>query len=216
MHENIRYFREQLLTWDKTNSRSFPWRETTDPYHVLIAELMLRRTQVKQVQPVYEAFLARFPTIADLAEAPEAEVEISLRPLGLAWRVANFTQLARAIVQAGGMIPRDRVRLLALPGVGDYVASAVRCIAFGEADTLIDTNTVRVTARYLGFPFNPESRRKPAVRRAVALLSQAGESRKHVLALLDFAAAVCKAPQPRCTLCPMTLHCRWFASSSQG
>lgn len=211
------YFRERVAAWSAQHGRVFPWRETSDPYHVIIAELMLRRTQARQVVPVYHAFLARFPGIGQLAEALEEEVSAILKPLGLAWRAAGFSLLARQLVeQTGGTIPIAREQLLALPGVGDYVASAVRCLAFGEADVLIDTNTVRVAGRYFGFSTGPESRRNREVRQAVALLVDSDQPRESNLALLDFAALVCRAPLPRCAYCPVTSQCAWYNSAGSS
>lgn len=216
MADALAYFREQLLTWGRAHRRAFPWRDTDDPYRILIAELMLRRTQALQVTPVYEAFLRRFPTISALATAPEADVAAALYPLGLAWRVANFTGLARKLsAEHSSTIPRDRDQLLALPGVGDYVASAVRCLAFSEPDPLIDTNTVRVAGRYLGFLTHAESRRNPAVRAAVASLFDPDHPRDSALALLDFAHFICRARRPRCADCPVASHCLWHISTLQ-
>jgi A/G-specific adenine glycosylase len=212
----IVFFREQLLAWAEVFGRGFPWRETPDPYHILIAEMMLRRTRAQQVVPVYLAFLEQFPTVEDLAAADEDEVARLLWPLGLAWRAANFHRMARQVIELeGGQIPRERPRLLALTGVGDYVASAVRCVGFGEPDILVDTNTVRVAGRYLGFPTHAESRRNPTVRAAVAQLIDPATARAGNLALLDFAALICRAPEPLCERCPMTAHCEWFRANRQ-
>lgn len=210
----ITFFREQLLEWAEAFGREFPWREAQDPYHILIAEMMLRRTRAQQVVPVYLTFLERFPTVAELASADEDEVARLLWPLGLAWRAANFRQMARQVVEEEvGQIPRQRARLLALTGVGDYVASAVRCVGFGEPDVLVDTNTVRVAGRYHGFPTHAESRRNPTVRAAVAQLIDPSTARAGNLALLDFAAIICRAPEPLCEQCPMTVHCEWFRTN---
>lgn len=210
------FFRRSILLWWQEHRRKFPWRDTSDPYCLLIAEMMLRRTQARQVVPVYHTFLERFPTINDLAKADEQEIRVLLQSLGLAWRARNFLRMAQQVVeQYGGAVPHDRNQLLALEGVGDYVATAVRCFAFGESEPLIDTNTVRVTGRYLGFPTNAESRRNSMVRSAIALLVEPTASHEANLALLDFAALVCRAPRPLCEQCPMTPHCQWFQTLQQ-
>lgn len=212
--EPVHFFRQRILAWGAEYGRQFPWRETTDPYQVLIAEMMLRRTQARQVVPVYLAFLERFPIVEDLAASSEEEVTKLLWPLGLAWRAANFRRMAQQVVeQERGSIPHERERLLKLTGVGDYVASAVRCMAFRETEPLVDTNTVRVAGRYFGFSTHPESRRDRMVRAAVVQLIDPAHPRESNLALLDFASQICRAPRPLCEECPMTIHCAWFKTS---
>jgi A/G-specific adenine glycosylase len=209
--EQARYFRQQLLEWGKQHRREFPWRQTTDPYAILIAEMMLRRTQARQVAPVYRAFLSRFPGVQALAAAPPEEVEGMLRPLGLAWRVSAFQRLARQLAERyDGRVPCDRQALLSLPGVGNYVADAVRCLAFGKPVVLVDSNTVRVAGRYFGFPVSPESRRRKAVQQAVARLVDLSVPRESNLALLDFAALVCRARLPLHDRCPVAGRCAFW------
>jgi A/G-specific adenine glycosylase len=209
--ERARFFRERILEWGRRHRRDFPWRDTTDPYAILIAEMMLRRTQARQVAPVYQEFLARFPTPQALATAPPDQVAALLQPLGLAWRVPAFQRMAgRLVEEHAGVVPCDRQALLSLPGVGDYVADAVRCLAFGKPVALVDANTVRVAGRYFGFPVNAESRRKKAVRQAVMQLVDLTVPRESNLALLDFAALVCRARHPLHELCPVADRCRFW------
>jgi A/G-specific adenine glycosylase len=210
----IKYFRSTLREWFATNGRDFPWRKTADPYAVLIAEMMLQRTQARQVVQVYLRFLEQFPTIEQLASAAEEDVGHALYSLGLAWRQKHFRRIAEAVVEynAGG-VPEESEELLRLPGVGDYVKSAVRCFAFHRAEVLIDTNTVRVAGRFFGFPTGPESRRKQDVRAAVTELVDPNTPRESNLALLDFAALICMARNPRCGTCPVRAHCRTFTST---
>ena len=208
------WFRMQLLRWWKTNRRDFPWRRTRDPYRVLVAELMLRRTQARQVVPVYERFLELFPSVPALARADEDEVANVLFPLGLAWRVAAFRAAAQRIEAVhDGEVPDDRAALLALPGVGDYVADAVRCFAFGEAVALVDTNTVRLSGRFLGFPHAGDVRRLGAVRRAIAALVGGDGSKSLNLAMIDHAALVCSTPRPRCSECPLSERCAFLLTA---
>jgi A/G-specific adenine glycosylase len=209
-NELSQFFREQLLVWGRHHGRSFPWRNTSNPYRLLIAEMMLRRTQARQVVLVYENFLRCYPTPQALASADAEDVERLLRPLGLSWRIPAFQQMAQHIVtKCGGEIPHDRKELLSLPGVGEYVADAVRCFAYNEPVTLLDTNTVRVAGRYFDFPVHAESRRRAPVKRAVACLLDSKEPRASNLALLDLAAVVCRSRQPRCESCPVAAGCAW-------
>ena len=204
------WFTRTILEWGVVHRRAFPWRDTTDAYQVLIAEMMLRRTRASQVAPIFTRFVQRFPDPGSLAAASEEEVAELLRPLGLAWRVPAFRQTAVALIQRhGGRVPRDRRSLMQLPGIGDYVADAVLCFAFHEPVALVDTNTVRVAGRYLGFPVHAESRRRVSVRRAISRLIDPALPRDSNLALLDFAATVCRADRPLCEQCPVATGCAW-------
>jgi A/G-specific adenine glycosylase len=210
VEERAAFFRRQVIAWGVCHGRHFPWRHTTEPYRLLIAELMLRRTQARQVILVYEAFVRRFPTPHALASASEREVKKLLQPLGLAWRVPAFRQMARRVVDDyAGEVPRDRKALLSLSGVGEYVADSVRCFAYNEPVAILDTNTVRVAGRYFGFPVHAESRRRAPVKRAVARLVDPEAPRAGNLALLDFAATVCRAQRPLCASCPVEAGCAW-------
>jgi A/G-specific adenine glycosylase len=202
------WFQQQVLIWSSTHGRVFPWRSQRDPYAILIAEMMLHRTQARQVEDVYPRFLELYPDAPALARADEAAVRSIVAPLGLGWRLANFIPLARAVVERhSGQVPRDRQALLRLPGVGPYVADAVRVFAFDELAALVDTNTVRVAGRYFGFATHAESRRQRSVQDAVAALIELSNPRKANLAVLDLAAIVCRARDPVCSRCPVAERC---------
>lgn len=205
---DLTVLRTSLCIWDKQNRRVFPWRETTDPFHILMAELMLRRTQAIQVAPVYRAFLEAFPDPIDLALASEEEVAKVLFPLGLAWRVSAFQQIARILIdQYHGQVPDRFEALLSLPGVGDYVASAVCCFAYGQALCVIDTNTVRIVGRLFHFATHAESRRRKPVRDLLTIMVDPLNPRAYNLAMLDLAAGVCTPENPRCATCPLLAGC---------
>lgn len=205
------FARQQLLAWFQTSARSFPWRYESDPYRVLMAEMMLRRTQARQVIAVYYKFLQKYPDIFSLDRAPAEEVAEVLRPLGLEWRAENFKILASELVNRyNGKVPEDRRELMSLTGVGPYVAEAVRCFAFGQPAVIMDTNTVRVAARYFGFAYTPESRRRKQVILAVSHLIHPEHPASSNYALLDLAATVCRAQKPDHTNCPLASHCAYF------
>jgi A/G-specific adenine glycosylase len=141
-------FRKALITWGNENFRAFPWRFTNDPYHVLMGEVMLHRTQARQVVPVYERFLERYPDLPALAKAKEEDLHGMLYSLGLKWRVRLIYEMVAELIQCfGGKIPSNRADFLSLPGVSDYIASAVCWFAWKHLQALIDTNTVRIAAR---------------------------------------------------------------------
>jgi len=211
------FARQQLLSWFEHSGRSFPWRYNDDPYKVLIAEMMLRRTQARQVVPVFENFVEKYPNARLLSEAPLEWLQADLRPLGLAWRAANFEHLAAELVERHqGEVPQERDVLLALTGVGPYVTEAVRIFAFSEPGVIVDTNTVRVAARLFGFEYNAESRRKPAVIKAVSRLVDQQRPADSGYALLDFAAIICQARKPEHHLCPLNSRCAYYRKIQSG
>jgi A/G-specific adenine glycosylase len=207
------WFRGRVLAWSLSHPRAFPWRQTTDPFAVLIAEIMLRRTRAEQVVPVYDRFIARFPEPRILAAASEHDVEAIVRPLGLAWRVPAFRRLAAVLVtEYGGSVPSEYNELIRLPGVGDYVAAAVRAFAFNLPTVVADTNTVRVAARYFGFRYHADSRRNRSVRAQVAQLLDDHRAHDSSRALLDFASLICRAQDPLCGECPVASRCAYHRS----
>lgn len=199
----------ELRAWGAQAGRSFPWRTTPNPFHILLAELMLRRTQARQVVGVYTPFIDRYPDAAALAAAPADEVAQALFSRGLTWRVPAFQHLARTLVaQHAGQVPADYTALVTLPGVGDYVASAVCCFAFDQPVIIADTNTVRVVGRLFGVPTHTESRRRKPVRAMLAALIDQPHPRAYNYALLELAALVCLPANPACARCPLRLHCK--------
>ena len=204
----VKYFRRELLKWWESEGRVFPWRETRDPYQVLVAELMLRRTRAEQVRGVYLQFIERYPTIDSLAAADSGDVARILYSLGLAWRVPAFRQTARAVVESyGGKLPSNRQALMCLPGIGDYVADAILSFAFDVPAAVVDTNTVRVAGRYLGFSSGGEARRRRTVIDSVRGLVGTERTRDMNFAVLDLGALVCRAKEPVCERCPVRARC---------
>src|SRR5262249_55509734 len=159
---------------------------TRDSYAVLMAELMLHRTQVAQVVPVYSRFMARFPNLETLAAAPKRMVAAHLRNLGLQWRIDLIPDFARRLVaDFNGTLPRDKTVLCGLAGISDYIASAVRCFAFDEADPLLDTNTVRIVGRLFGLPIKDSSRRNPTFKQVLGQLLDRKNPKAYNYALID-------------------------------
>ena len=207
--ESIRWnssFRDNVVQWFKWNRRDFPWRSSSlNPWQVLLTEMCLHRTKADQVARVADNLLnvGRTPELfLNNAEA----LEPSLASLGLRWRSANLGQAATFIRdRMDGRVPDNWQELMSVPGVGDYIASAVLCFAFGRSSVLMDTNTMRIARRVLG-----ESRQYPRWRLRLALHELAGEKGGDTQwnqALLDLGALVCTAKAPRCVVCPVRGHC---------
>lgn len=205
---SLNLFHERLRAWDAKYRRIFPWRVTENPFHIMMAELMLRRTQAQQVVNVYEDFIKKYPDAHALVDASTDEVENTLFSLGLAWRVSAFQQIARTLVeQYNGKVPASYDALVALPGVGDYVASAVCCFAFGQAVMIVDTNTVRVAGRIFSIPTHAESRRRKPIRMLLQALLNQKDPKSYNYAMLDLAALICTPTNPNCFVCPLLSCC---------
>ena len=146
--EKIASFREKLLAWYDANKRDLPWRRTQDPYKIWISEIMLQQTRVDTVIPYYERFLDWFPTVADLAQAPEEKLLKAWEGLGYYSRVRNMQKAAQQIMENhGGVFPSSYEAISQLKGIGPYTAGAIASIAFGLAEPAVDGNVMRVLAR---------------------------------------------------------------------
>jgi len=203
-------FSSFLLEWWEKNKRDFPWRRTSDPYAVLIAELLLRKTTAKQVERVYIAFLARYPNSESLSRASEAEIEELLKPLGMEHRRAKLlVELGKALLKKHkGSVPDNMEDLLQLPGVGAYAANAVLCFAYGKNTVIVDTNAVRVFQRVFGFRSKKQRPRDdPALWEFAKSIAPSDRVREFNFAIIDFAYSICTAKKPRCHLCPMKSFC---------
>ncbi|MHB8560352.1 MAG: HhH-GPD family protein [Thermoplasmataceae archaeon] len=210
-------FAEELISWWKVNGRPFPWRSEKDSYRILIAEILLHRTRAESVLPVYREFIIKYPSIESLARAEQKEIENILHPLGLFWRSVSLSLAAKQIIdELDGEIPRSADGLRALPGIGSYIASAVRCFAFGEPDVLLDTNIVRVLGRLYGERITDGSRRSTRYLRLAECLLDKNFPREFNYAMIDLAASICRPTQPRCPECPVNVHCSYFYSECQG
>jgi A/G-specific adenine glycosylase len=208
-HARHAEFRRRLLRWFRAHGRDLPWRRTRDPYRVLVSEFMLQQTQVSRVEAFYHRFLERYPTLEALAQAPALAVRESWQGLGYYRRAANLHRLARSVVEErAGVIPRDPLELLRLPGVGRYTAGAVACFAYEQRTAAVDTNVARVVRR----AFHPRRRAVPADRRlwdTAALLMPRGGSTAWTFnqALMELGALVCTAREARCGVCPVRQAC---------
>jgi A/G-specific adenine glycosylase len=216
-------FARHLLRWYDRHRRDLPWRVSPgrpgplDPYHVLVSETMLQQTQVATVIPYYHRFLARFPTIADLARADEQEVLRLWQGLGYYSRARNLQAAARMVVSDyGGQMPGERDELLKLPGVGQYTAGAVASIAFDRRAPILDGNVTRVLCRLDYIRADPRARETVQLlwRRAEEILPsrRIGDFNS---ALMELGATVCTPRNPQCLICPVREHCEAQAAGAQ-
>ncbi len=207
------WFRRRLLDWYWKNGRSLPWRETDDPYHILVSEVMLQQTQVDRVLPKYHEWLGRYPSFEALAAAPEEDVVQTWRPLGYNIRPRRLQAIAReSVANYGGTLPSDEATLLSFKGIGQYTAGAVMSFAFGKRAAILDTNVARVLFRVFIGKGEPKTH---AMTKHLWNVSRAVLPRKHVFdfnqALMDLGATVCTARKPACEVCVMRRGCRTAA-----
>lgn len=199
---------EDLLAWFDRHRRDLPWRRSRDPYGVWLSEVMLQQTRVEVVVPYYERFLARFPSVEDLAAAGTEEVLTLWSGLGYYRRARQLHAAARQVAAAGGF-PRTVEGWLELPGIGPYTAAAVASIAFGVAAPVLDGNVERVVSRWLAQAGDPKSGRARRLLLAAAaellVPARPGDSNQ---ALMELGATLCTPRRPKCLLCPLAGGCR--------
>jgi A/G-specific adenine glycosylase len=207
-------FAVRLLGWYDRAARELPWRiapgsdAVPDPYRVWLAEVMLQQTTVAAVAGYFARFTARWPTVADLAAAADADVMAAWAGLGYYARARNLLACARAVVaDHGGRFPGNEAALRALPGIGDYTAASVAAIAFGRPAVVVDANIERVIARHRLIE-TPLPMAKREIRAALAPIVPADRPGDFAQALMDLGATICTPRSPACAICPLMADCR--------
>jgi A/G-specific adenine glycosylase len=207
--EKRTFLQEHLLEWFRANQRRLPWRETRDPYDILVSEVMLQQTQVDRVIPYYHAFLERFPTVEDLADAPTAEIIRIWAGLGYNRRAVNLQRTAQYVAaNLGGIFPATVEELEKLPGIGPYTAGAIACFAFEQDVPFLDTNMRRVLHRYwFGVDVPSPTASDREVLQIAKQVVPPGNGWKWNQALIEFGALQCTARKPACVICPLQSRC---------
>lgn len=211
-HPPYAEFSRRLRRWFRRHGRDLPWRETRDPYRILISELMLQQTQVSRVVEKYHEFLGTFPTLGHVADAPPSKVLKAWNGLGYYARARNLHKLARQVRDgnADHPLPAEPAALRRLPGVGAYTAGAVASFAFERRAPLVDTNVARVLRRVFAPHVNPKTtaghKRIWAI--AEAALPRTGKACwTHNQAVMELGALVCTARVMKCDVCPVASLC---------
>jgi A/G-specific adenine glycosylase len=211
-------FDTHLLAWQKTHGRTgLPWQNTSDPYRVWLSEIMLQQTQVITVKAYYAAFLERFPTVFELAAAPQDDVLALWAGLGYYSRARNLHACAQAVVRLhGGQFPRRSEMLQTLPGIGPSTAAAIASFCFAEHVAILDGNVKRVLTRVLGYAEDLAvvKNERALLQMATDLLPKsdlANAMPRYTQAIMDLGATVCTPRQPSCSSCPMAARCAAFA-----
>lgn len=212
--------RDAVLAWYRASGRALPFRATSDPYAILVSEVMAQQTQIDRVAEAWTRFLARFPTIRSLADAAPADVLRQWRGMGYNRRALNLHRLARIVMaDHGGALPRDPAVLGTLPGIGPYTARAVAALAFGARVGAVDTNVRRVLGRAAGVVRGPTRSADAALERAIQALADdavpADAPGEWTHALMDVGATFCRPRAPRCPECPAAPWCRYALDAGE-
>ncbi len=207
--------RAALLRWYDDNARTLAWRTANpDPYRVWLSEVMLQQTTVPHATPYFLAFTRRWPTVADLANAEDADVMAAWAGLGYYARARNLLACAQAVAREhGGVFPDTEAGLLALPGVGAYTAAAVAAIAFDRAANVVDGNVERVMSRLYAVE-TPLPDAKPELKRLAGALVADDRPGDWAQALMDLGATVCRPKSPLCQRCPVSTYCAAFKAGN--
>lgn len=209
-------FNSNLIHWYTIYKRNLPWRQSQDPYSVWLSEIILQQTQIKQGLPYYMAFIEKYPTVFDLAQANETEVLKLWQGLGYYSRARNLHFTAKLIAfQNNGVFPNSYKELMKLKGVGDYTASAIASICFDEAVAVLDGNVFRVLARYFGIdtPINSTEGVKQFKALAQTLIPNQNIG-DYNQAIMEFGALQCKPKSPKCEQCPLQNNCNAYATAT--
>lgn len=198
------YFTQKILRWAESNFSLFPWRKTKNDWHVLVAEIMLQRTNADQVVSVYKAFTERYKRPGDLLKNSKPGL---FNNLGLLKREKRLKALAEILVKQ--KIPEDKKDLLKLPGVGNYIASAYRSLHLGKRDVIIDSNVVRILGRFFVFSTDSETRRKRWLIEFVDQITPIKKFMDFNYGLIDFTRRICKTT-PLCNRCVLRRKCNYY------
>ncbi|MBZ9729819.1 A/G-specific adenine glycosylase [Salegentibacter sp. JZCK2] len=202
-------FSKVLIDWYLKNKRELPWRKTSDPYHIWLSEIMLQQTRIEQGLPYYQRFTTAFPTVFDLAEAPQEKVLKLWQGLGYYSRARNLHESAKYVAEElNGVFPKSYIELKKLKGVGDYTAAAIASICYDEPVAVVDGNVYRVLARFFDVetPINSTAGIKEFKALASELLDEKYPSSFNQ-SLMEFGALQCKPRNPLCESCPLSSGC---------
>lgn len=202
-------FSKILISWYLKNKRDLPWRKTREPYRIWLSEIMLQQTRIEQGLPYYNQFIAAFPSVFDLAEAPQEKVLKLWQGLGYYSRARNLHETAKKVAtEFNGVFPKSFKELKKLKGVGDYTAAAIASICYNEPVAVVDGNVYRVLSRFFDVetPINSTAGIKEFKALASELLDKNDPSNFNQ-AIMEFGALQCKPRNPLCESCPLNSGC---------
>ena len=210
-------FARRVLEWFKAFGYSFPWRQSTDPYQILVAEWLLKRTTATAAANTFPRFLERFPNLETVAHSTERALVSALEPVGLQRQRGRTIKCAAAwlIKSCGGQIPNSFSKLKEVPGIGDYSARAIQCFAFGQGVAIVDSNVERIICRVFSNRVRDSATRQLVAEIAAALLPISGH-KEFNYALLDIGRTICRYKDPACDRCPLSSLCDFVRGDDQS
>lgn len=209
-------FSKKLISWYLENKREMPWRETTNPYFIWLSEIILQQTRVAQGLPYYLTFTETFPTIQDLAKAPEEQVLKLWQGLGYYSRARNLHAAAKYVTdECNGKFPNTYDAIIKMKGVGDYTASAIASICFNKPTAVVDGNVYRVLSRVFGIdtPINSSAGIKEFKALSQALIDPK-QPATYNQAVMEYGAIQCKPQNPDCSICVFNDNCVAFNTNT--
>ncbi|MAZ75808.1 MAG: A/G-specific adenine glycosylase [Micavibrio sp.] len=212
--DNFHNFRKKILRWYDKHQRTLPWRATkeqkSNPYHVWLSEVMLQQTTVITVGPYFERFITKWPTIHDLAHAPQDDVMHEWAGLGYYARARNLHKCAQIVSnEYNGKFPDTQEELIKLPGIGDYSSNSIAAIAFNKPANVVDGNVERVMVRYYAVQGAlPDNKKQLKELAGVIAWGEIKRSGDYAQALMDLGATICTPKNPKCSLCPLKSDCQ--------
>lgn len=214
MNSQERFFIKNLLLWYEENKREFPWRidKGDNPYHILVAELMLKKTRADNASAVFSQFIELFPTPDSALNASNADLESILQPLGLiTQRKKAFLSIFTAIKDRhNGKIPSRKQDLKALPYVGDYTVNAILCFGFNKKVPIVDVNVTRICQRFFGLKAYGDPRVDTHIWQFLERIIPNKKFKEFNLALLDFGALICSSKATKCKDCVLNKQCKFI------
>ncbi len=207
--QKLNLFTKEITEWYARNKRDLPWRETSDPYFIWLSEIILQQTRVEQGLPYYQAFTATYPTVQELANAPQDDVLRLWQGLGYYSRARNLHKAAQQVAnESNGQFPTTYEGLLSLTGVGPYTAAAISSFAFNVPKSVVDGNVFRVYSRFYGLEYDiAEQKNRKYFEEIGDKNIQLTEPALYNQSIMEFGAIQCKPVNPDCDACPLQNSC---------
>ncbi len=210
-YDDLKFFTKQLLSWYKKNKRDFPWRKKSiDHYKIIISEILLQKTQALTIEEFYPKFIKEFPNWQSIIDVNEYDLVEFLYPVGLSQRKGRLIKEISSIVKINSCkIPSDYDELMAIKGIGDYLASAILVLCFDQKLPLIDINYARLVSRYFAIPISRDLRRAKKIKQIAEVLTNTENIKASDLnfAIIDFSSVICLAKQTVCEKCILCSKC---------
>jgi A/G-specific adenine glycosylase len=215
--KNKKLFRSKLMKWSKNNLASFPWRNNSDPYRILISEMLLRRTRASSVASVYDQFILKFPDAKTLAESDVHEIQNTIRPLGMISRAENLKLVASKIIQRhGDKFPQNEAEMMQIIGPRSrYAINAVRCFALNKHVPIFDVNVRRIFERVFSIHLGVDAHKRKESWELASMLLPKRNVKEYNWALLDLGRLVCTPARPHCAACPLNSICDYAKKNSK-